>query len=467
MHDEPLTIDSISERQREVLRIVIQEFVQTAQPVGSAGIVGRYDLGVSPATIRNDLAALERMGLLTHPHTSAGRVPTDLGYRFFVHYLLASLDLTPEEQTAIRRQFHTPCRKLTSGCAPARPSWPGRHRAPPSPLRRAPSAAPSSTWNWCIFRGQRCCWCWCLQEGGVKQQLLDVDQPIEQNELSRVSNELNDQLVGLDSGSVAVVATRLTPFAAQVAGLAAETMRRMEQYAGGVVFRDGLAEVLSAPEFAEGENARRIVRVLEEPALIEQIAAGLPGDAVHVVIAGDGRYDELRDVSLVLSRYGVGDRVSGLLGVIGPVRMRYGRTIGAVRFVSDLVSVAAEFQNSRRRQERQLAEEMERVGAHIIKRLLPAMDDFDLAFANVPEGVEAQAAWVEGFRQIQRKLRTAVEEEGLTPIATDGEFDPTLHEAIASAPSDTVASGHVIDTLRAGYTLKGRVLRPALVRVAL
>jgi molecular chaperone GrpE len=129
--------------------------------------------------------------------------------------------------------------------------------------------------------------------------------------------------------------------------------------------------------------------------------------------------------------------------------------------------LAAEFQNSRRRQERQLAEEMERVGAHMIKRLLPALDDFDLAFANVPEGLEAQAAWVEGFRQIQRKLRAAVEEEGLTPIATDGEFDPTLHEAIASVPSDTVASGHVIDTLRAGYTLKGRVLRPALVRVAL
>lgn len=96
--------------------------------------------------------------------------------------------------------------------------------------------------------------------------------------------------------------------------------------------------------------------------------------------------------------------------------------------------LAAEFQNSRRRQERQLAEEMERVSAHIIKRLLPVLDDFDLAFANIPESVDAQAAWVEGFRQIQRKLRSAVEEEGLTPIATDGAFDPTLHEAIASAP---------------------------------
>lgn len=338
MNDENLTIDSISERQREVLRIVIQEFVQTAQPVGSAGIVGRYDLGVSPATIRNDLAALERMGLLTHPHTSAGRVPTDLGYRFFVHYLLASLDLTPEEKNAIRHQFHhTPAEVeqwLRTGTAVlARTAQSAAVATAPRTIR-------------CTFKhmelvhiqGTKVLLVLVLQEGAVKQQLLDVDQPIEQIELSRISNELNDQLTGLDSGGVTVAATHLTPFAAQVAGLAAETMRRLEQQAGDVVFRDGLVEVLSAPEFAEGENARRIVRVLEEPGLIEQIAAGLPGDAVHVVIAGDGRYDELRDVSLVFSRYGVNDRVSGLLGVIGPMRMRYGRTIGAVRFVSDLVS---------------------------------------------------------------------------------------------------------------------------------
>lgn len=129
--------------------------------------------------------------------------------------------------------------------------------------------------------------------------------------------------------------------------------------------------------------------------------------------------------------------------------------------------LAAEFQNSRRRQERQLAEEMERVSAHMIKRLLPIVDDFELAFANMPALDETQQAWAEGFRQIQRKLRGVLEEEGLTPITTEGAFDPTLHEAIASAPSDEVESGHIIETLRSGYTLKGRVLRPALVRVAL
>ncbi|MCB0066005.1 MAG: nucleotide exchange factor GrpE, partial [Caldilineaceae bacterium] len=129
--------------------------------------------------------------------------------------------------------------------------------------------------------------------------------------------------------------------------------------------------------------------------------------------------------------------------------------------------LAAEFQNSRRRQERQLAEQIERSSMHLIKRLLPAMDDFDLAFANVPEATDAEAAWIDGFRQIQRKLRQLLEEEGVTPIATEGAFDPTLHEAIASAPSDSVEPGHSIDTLRAGYQLKGHVLRPALVRVAM
>ncbi len=129
--------------------------------------------------------------------------------------------------------------------------------------------------------------------------------------------------------------------------------------------------------------------------------------------------------------------------------------------------LAAEFQNSRRRQERQLAEQIERSSIHLIKRLLPALDDFDLAFANIPAATDAEAAWVDGFRQIQRKLRQLIEEEGVTPILTGGAFDPTLHEAIASAPSDSVESGHIIETLRAGYQLKGHVLRPALVRVAM
>lgn len=131
-----------------------------------------------------------------------------------------------------------------------------------------------------------------------------------------------------------------------------------------------------------------------------------------------------------------------------------------------LQRTAAEFQNSRRRQEKQLADEIDRAGTQVINRLLPVIDDLDLAFQNVPDEVVQQGAWFEGLRQIQKKLMQLLEDRGVKVIAKDGPFDPNRHEAVSSEPSETVESGHIIQTLRTGYEYKERVLRPALVRVA-
>ncbi len=127
----------------------------------------------------------------------------------------------------------------------------------------------------------------------------------------------------------------------------------------------------------------------------------------------------------------------------------------------------AEFQNARRRQEKQMADEVERASLHVIKRLLPIMDDFGLAFQNVPSTTTVEEnAWLNGFRQIQKKLQGILEDEGVTPVAVEGPFDPTRHEAVTSEPHESLESGQIIATLRMGYEHKGRVLRPALVRVA-
>ena len=132
-----------------------------------------------------------------------------------------------------------------------------------------------------------------------------------------------------------------------------------------------------------------------------------------------------------------------------------------------LQRTAAEFQNSRRRQEKQVADEIDRASTHLIQRLLPTIDDLDLAFQNVPSDVEQSGgAWLEGLRQIQKKLLQLLEDRGVTAIAKEGAFDPVRHEAVSSEPSETIESGHIIQTLRTGYEYKGRVLRPALVRVA-
>lgn len=147
----------------------------------------------------------------------------------------------------------------------------------------------------------------------------------------------------------------------------------------------------------------------------------------------------------------------------------------ADEYLDKLQRSAAEFQNSRRRLENQQAEEIERASGALIRRLLPVLDDLDLAFQNVPaelQGAEGgeqngqEAAWLQGFRQIRKKLLDVLSDEGLSAVDTAGEFDPNQHEAISSEPNEDVPSGHIIAVVRAGYLHKGRVIRPALVRVA-
>lgn len=336
-------LNELSERRRRVLHIVIQEYVRTAQPVASNTLVLQHDLGVSPATIRNDLAALEAEGLLTHPHTSAGRIPTDAGYRYLVHNMLAETDLPAADRELIRSRFKIARQELdqwlrmsTSVLATVAQS---------AALATAPRSTRSRFKHMELvgIHGTKVLLVLVLQDGTVKQQLLDLDEPIDQSELSRISNEINDQFTGQDSSSINNQLSLLSPFAKQVGMLVREVIVRQDSQASTQVYRDGLTQVIQAPEFVGGENVRRVVQVIEERSLLDEMAGELAEtNDVQVVIAGDGRHPELRDISLVISRYGVQEHITGLLGVVGPLRMSYGRNIGAVRFVAGLMSEIVE-----------------------------------------------------------------------------------------------------------------------------
>lgn len=337
---EIISTAGLTERRRHLLNIVIQEYIHTAQPVGSSNIARQHDLGVSSATIRNDLAALEKEGLLTHPHTSAGRVPTDAGYRYFAQQVLATdTELPSAERQEIRVQFKQARRDMDQWLRLSTETL--AHASQNAALATPPRAARSSFKHMELvgIQGTKVLLVLVLQDGTVKQQLLDLDEPMEQSELSQISNELNDQLARADSKRITEHYPSLTPFSRQVAMLVAETMERIDSNVNGQIYRDGLVQVLRAPEFAEGDHVRKIVQVFEQRSLLEQIFGEYTGvDEIRVVIAGDGRFAELQDISLVLGRYGVADHATGMLGVVGPLRMSYGRTISAVRFVSALMS---------------------------------------------------------------------------------------------------------------------------------
>lgn len=334
-----MSIDPVNERRTELLRIVVQEYVDTAQPVGSQAIADKYNLGVSPATIRNDLAALEKDGLLTHPHTSAGRVPTDAGYRYFVRHLIPNMELPSSEQRMIRHQFHQSRREIDQWLRLSTAVLSQASHA--AALATTPKAAHSRLKHLELIgiRDSVVLLVLVLEEGAVKQQIVSMDGPVTQDELSQTSNELNERLAGADTLTIASRTPLLSPLAQEIATLLMDMMKRLDSAVGERIYRDGLTQILEAPEFAEGEGVRRVVRVMEQRSIWEEILSELVEiNDVQVLIAGEGRFVELQDISLVLTQYGVQNQVTGMIGVIGPLRMPYGRTIGAVRYVAELMS---------------------------------------------------------------------------------------------------------------------------------
>jgi len=328
-------------RRQVVLGLVIRSYVEKGQPVGSKAFVRGYGLEISAATIRNEMATLEDLGYLTHPYTSAGRIPTEQGYRYFVEHLLGETELPLPEQHKIRHQFHQSQLELdqwvrlavavlahtTRKAAVATPP-----RARESKFKHLELISLHDTLVLLVL---------VLQGGTVKQHMLTLDQPMDQESLSRLSNQLNEQCKGLTGSQIN---TRLAAHSAlgnQLGLLISQAMNSEDSQQANAIYRDGLVHILAEPEFADGEQVRQMVQTLEGASLVDVVmtaAEPLEVGGVQVLIGGEGRWRDFAELSLVLSRYGVEGRASGLLGVVGPLRMSYDYTIGAVRYVSRLMS---------------------------------------------------------------------------------------------------------------------------------
>jgi heat-inducible transcriptional repressor len=337
-------------RSQAILRAVIEEYIASATPVGSQTLVERYHLGVSSATVRNILAELELAGLLTHPHTSAGRIPTDTGYRWYVSAIVDSVPLPPVEQLMIRHQFGqvedasehwfrlaaSTLASVTRAAGIATPA-----KAHSAKVRRVDLVALQDRLASLIV---------VMREGTIKQVLCNLDEAVSPERLAAVAGRLDDLLadrtaVGIDRALSAI--DPADPDAPLLLILGERVGRIMREYDGAAVeqlFSDGLLNVMEEPEFAEGDKLRRVFTALENRVyltdLLSRVAAG-PGQ-VQVFIGHENPPEEMAEVSLVLAPYGRPGRAVGVVGVLGPTRLAYPHAIGTVRFVSGLMNELVE-----------------------------------------------------------------------------------------------------------------------------
>jgi heat-inducible transcriptional repressor len=346
------TTDPLDARAGAILRAVVDEYVTSAVPVSSSALVEHYPLGVSSATVRSILAELEAQGLLTHPHTSAGRMPTDAGYRYYVQVLADERSLPVIDQRMIRHQFgqveflSEQWFRLAASTLAANTGTAGLATT------AKPKDARVRKVELLLVQDRLALMIVVFREGTTRQTLHNLASPADQDELNRIAGLLNVLAVDRTAEEIEAALTDLPAGdglsdEAEILHIIGDrlvrTMREFDAVAIDDLFSDGLLNVMAAPEFDRSEKVRQVFAALENRAylgsLVEAVARA---GSIQVFIGHENRPLEMQEVSLVLAPYGRIGRAVGVVGVLGPTRMSYPQAIASVEFVSGLMDELVE-----------------------------------------------------------------------------------------------------------------------------
>ena len=324
----------LTERQQRILNLAVEAYLESGKPVGSAALAERPEVEWGPSTVRAELAALEREGFLTHPHTSAGRVPTDSGYRFYADALIASggkpgaleqtLDLS-----RMRREIEEALRETASTLSRVTDLLAGATAPPPSAARvqrvEALQLQPQVVMVVVI-----------ASNGAVTKRVFSFERPVDPGLVEWASSFLNERLSGLGLGA-RMAGDRLhdpelgpaeRAFLAEIR----DAFAGLEQEAADDIYVEGAARLLSAEHAPDLPRADALMRALERRAnLLEVLRSMLDERSVFMLIGDENPAPELRSVSVIGANYGLGYRNLGAVGVLGPLRMDYGTAIASVR----------------------------------------------------------------------------------------------------------------------------------------
>jgi len=337
--------EELNEREKSILRSIVQQFILTAAPVGSRYIVKKYDIGFSPATVRNIMSDLEESGFINHPHTSAGRVPTDKGYRFYVDSLMEIPSLNQAEKSIIKKSFNIDIEntddllrlasKLMSQITRqiACVTYPKLDRGV---LQKIQLVSLSSTRLLIVLS---------IKSGLVKTITLEVKAEIKESQLTYVESLLNERLSGLTLDEI-----RKT-FKERFGDVSDDQKPIIRIFVDSVdkifvdlktderVYVTGARNVLTQPEFENSEKFQSVIELIEDKDIIIHILEKREksADDVFISIGKENKNIKLDEYSFVSKEYKFGE-TSGTLGIIGPKRMEYSKVVAIVDYIAKMLS---------------------------------------------------------------------------------------------------------------------------------
>ena len=331
----------LSFRERTILNLIVDDYIREATPVASNTLARRHALGVSSATIRNDVMDLEQNGFLTRPHPSAGAIPLDKAYRLYVE------TITVEGPSRLPHEVQSSARHRLSEAERDIDEWRNEAAAVLAGLvgNMAIATFPSSNETrirhieLVSLKDVLGLLVIVLEQAKVRQQLVRFEDPVAPSEMQTISNKLNNLLRGMSSHEIETNPLELTAAEENIVDTTVDVLREEEASRYKDHILSGLKNLLSQPEFGDKDTLEIVIRSVEDGSLGQAVLAQAPeGSVVRVVIGRENDGDVLRPLSVVLRRYGIPGEMNGVIGAIGPVRMEYGRAIAGVEFMSGLMT---------------------------------------------------------------------------------------------------------------------------------
>lgn len=339
-------MDELTSRQRQILTLIVESYIDTRLPVGSRTLAERYGLNLSPASVRHEMGVLEELGFLTHPHTSAGRLPTDKGYQFYVHEVVKEEPVSQAFVKLISRELKGRIESLES--LMERSSRILSAMAQEAALLISPQLRKLYLKELSLvpLDETQLIAVWCTTSGLVKSSVVEMETPISKEELERILHFINEELAGAPIGDLEKeLLERIESRRDSLRRLYEQALRIIQTSISlqeiPRVFVEGSRYILDQPEFQDVKKFQSLIATLEEKSsLIDLLKNQSLEQGVHVAIGEKELCKEIWDCAFVSAPYVWHGRCVGTIGILGPRRMPYGRIMGLVRRMSDEMSQA-------------------------------------------------------------------------------------------------------------------------------